>query len=296
MNSESARRILRSLRKSAVALREAERFSDHWTEGRTNAAPRREEVEFGRPQSASGGGAVRMIRDYSNVARQHGQTATAEQISRDLFEVSEMMRAMQRSQAEIETAIVELVAAKARDDDDDEADEDEEDDEDRDLRAKAKARRAKLRKALKSGTPEAAAKAVDSMLDQIAVVNSDVRSVMEGLMTLARAGGRPIGSVALQKAHMGPDTEGILIKNRYTGKVENTANLKPKLTRAIIKSGSVFEAVAKSVAMLPDSIDRENGATVLRMLESGIVGDHHIAAVAENASVATREALKPLFN
>ncbi|MDD2878472.1 MAG: hypothetical protein PHZ23_14735 [Acidiphilium sp.] len=120
----------------AEVLSPGEEIKDHWTQGQTNAAPRPEEIEFGKPQSASGNGAARMIGDYSNPAPQHGATATVEQLSRDLGSVLVTMRSMQAQQASLETAIAALVAKKAKAESDN-VYEDDEPDEDKEMAEKA---------------------------------------------------------------------------------------------------------------------------------------------------------------
>ncbi len=291
MNTTEIARMMHNLKKSSPALRESEQALDVWS-----GAPLPSGPSYGPPQSASGGGAARMIGDYSNPAPQHGATATVEQLSRDLGSVLVTMRGMEQSQKALQDIVVSLIAAKAKADA-----EAEDEDEDDDLRnaARRSEAKAKLRKAAKKGDTAAALRHVDTLLGSLNVINSDVQSMMGDLMTLARSGGRPIGTAAVQKcaAPFNPgDFDGGLMIRQPDGSRKNSNSLTPKLRRVVAKSGAIFEAAAKNVAMLHDAADRENGAKVLRMIESGVIADHHILCSVEGEAPAVRNALAPLFN
>lgn len=296
MNDKDIVRMMHNLKKSSQALRESEQALDVWS-----GAPLPSRSSYGPPQSASGGGAARMIGDYSNPAPQHGATATVEQLSRDLGSVLVTMRQMDESQKAMQAAMISLLTAKARDDEAarnqaDEAEDDDDDDDDlRDAARREKAK-ARLRARAKKGDTASALKSVDVLLGSIAVINSDVKTMMADLTRLATSGGRQMGGAALQKSDFSAvDQGGILIRHRFSGQVQNSNDMQPTLRRVVAKSGAIFESVAKSVAMLTEPTDRERGATILRMIESGRIGDQHICVMAEAANGTVRNALSPLF-
>ncbi|MDX5931578.1 hypothetical protein [Acidiphilium acidophilum] len=290
MNTSEIARMMHNLKKSSQALRESEQALDVWS-----GAPLPSGPSYGPPQSASGGGAARMIGDYSNPAPQHGATATVEQLSRDLGSVLVTMRGMEQSQKALQDIVVSLIAAKAKADAEADDDDDDDDDDLRDAARREKAR-ARLRKAAKSGNTEQALKSVDVLLGSIAVINSDVKTMMADLTRLATSGGRQMGGVAVQKSDFSAvDQGGILVRDRFTGEVRNSNDITPTIRRVVAKSGAIFESVAKSVAMLTEPTDRERGATILRMIESGRIDDRHICVATEAANGTVRTALAPLF-
>lgn len=284
MTPREIARLTAELRKAAAGnLRASERVADLWSGGSKPTT-----ADFGPPQSSSGMGAARMIGDYSNTAPQHGATRTAESLSDDLLDLQIAARELRRATADLPAAIARAIRAKARESAED-------DDDDDDLR-RVKAAKEKLKKAAKAGNTVEAVKHIDSLLGGLNVINSDVRTMMTDLMTMARSGGRPIGSASVQKSHGSvPDAGGIMVLDRATGQMRNSNDMTPKLRRVAAKSGAIFESVAKSVAMLTEPTDRERGATILRMIESGRIDDHHICVAAEAANGRVRDALAPLF-
>lgn len=95
---------LETIRKNRAGLEEymeelnliskAERVDDHWETVEGDHVATREEVKVGPTQRASGGGAEKMVREYSHPARQSGITMEAEKLARMLAPVASSMKAL----------------------------------------------------------------------------------------------------------------------------------------------------------------------------------------------------------
>lgn len=141
----------------AESLQGHEMVHDQWTAGYTDKAATAEEIKVGPAEAASGAGAEKMVRDYSNPAAQHGITLAAEKLSRMLMPMASSMKALvdaQRvTQASLETLTKALIV-KAKKSEGSESDEDDEDEESESVEInaakKSKELFAKARKLLKA--------------------------------------------------------------------------------------------------------------------------------------------------
>lgn len=123
--------ILKSLTTTTSVEHDAPPIPDHWTEGQDGRVSR-EKIKVGPEERASGDGATKMIRDYSDPAEQHGITLEAEKISRMLGPVASSMKSMadavnqqSRGLDVLSQAVLSLVK-KAAEEEDEEDEEDEE--------------------------------------------------------------------------------------------------------------------------------------------------------------------------
>jgi hypothetical protein len=121
---------------AAQSLKPGEVVGDHWLEGNMNKGAQREEIKTGPSEASSGGGAERMVRDYSMPAPQNGTTLTAESLAR----IMEPVAAASKAQTEAIGSLIEhsksvaailsgLVKSEQEEDDEEEEDEEEEDEE-----------------------------------------------------------------------------------------------------------------------------------------------------------------------
>lgn len=117
-------------------LRAGETVTDHWGAGQTDRAASREQVNFGKPQAASGAGAERMVAEYASPAPQrHGVASAPEALARDLGMIGRSMKSLIDNQLELINVLKsrDVTAAKtstkARKSDDGEHEEEEEEDE-----------------------------------------------------------------------------------------------------------------------------------------------------------------------
>ena len=116
----------------AQGLSAGEVVGDHWKEGMMHRGAVREEIKTGPSEASSGGGAERMVRDYSNPAMQHGTTLTAETLVHIMEPVAAASKAQTEAIRGLVTTVTALAAsltptAKAEEDEDDEDDDEEED-------------------------------------------------------------------------------------------------------------------------------------------------------------------------
>ena len=81
---------------TAQDLSPSEHVSDRWESGKMHAVPTKDEIKVGPTEHASGGGAEKMVKDYSNPAPQHGIQLEAERLANELGQ----MRGYMRSNAE----------------------------------------------------------------------------------------------------------------------------------------------------------------------------------------------------
>jgi hypothetical protein len=81
----------------AESLKPGEHVADRWDEGQMHRAPTKEEIKTGPVQAASGGGAERMIAEYSRPAPQDGTVTVPAQLAAELGQ----MRGYMKSQAEL---------------------------------------------------------------------------------------------------------------------------------------------------------------------------------------------------
>src|SRR5579859_2672778 len=85
--------ILKANLPPASQLSRPELVPDRWTDGRMHSVPTREEIRTGPPQASSGGGAERMVREYSNPAPQDALTNEA-------LRLEELLRGFARSMSD----------------------------------------------------------------------------------------------------------------------------------------------------------------------------------------------------
>jgi hypothetical protein len=125
-----------ALEKAVEALRSqdleaGEIVTDRWRAGEVHKNPTREELKTGPSEASSGGGAEKMVRDYSRPAGQHGIQLEAEDFQRMLAPVASSVKAQGRALS----ALIEqmkghgtFIAAiiKAAEDDEEEEEEDSE--------------------------------------------------------------------------------------------------------------------------------------------------------------------------
>ena len=130
----------------------AEYVRDRWQEGEMHKNPSKEEIKTGPSQESSGGGAEKMIREYSDYAPQHGIQLTAEKFEHIMAPLNSSMKSLAASQKLIvdsltamnttltaKSALLSKAAKKA----DDEEEEDEEDEEEESEVVEINASRAK---------------------------------------------------------------------------------------------------------------------------------------------------------
>jgi hypothetical protein len=84
---------------NAQSLSDAQLISDHWTEGNMDKAATSEEIKTGPGERASGGGAEKMVRDYSSPTSQSGTTLTAEKLARLLGPINNSVKALIEARA-----------------------------------------------------------------------------------------------------------------------------------------------------------------------------------------------------
>lgn len=125
--------MAKSLGQTSETLRPGEHVDDLWLKGNTNKSPTREELKIGPGEEASGGGAEKMIGDYSNPARQmHGIEQVAERFGAMFDGFGRAMKAMmdaQKANFEATTQSNQLLKAilvKATEGEEEEEEEDEE--------------------------------------------------------------------------------------------------------------------------------------------------------------------------
>lgn len=119
--------LVKSLSQTAEPLSPAEHVDDIWLKGQRDKTPTREEVKIGPSQSASGGGAERMIDDYSNPARQmYGVQQVAERFEHILSGFSNAAKSIVAESAKTNALIQALVAKAAEEESEEEEDEEEE--------------------------------------------------------------------------------------------------------------------------------------------------------------------------
>lgn len=99
---------------------------DHWNEGHTNKSATAEEVNVGPAEHSSGGGAEKMVRDYSSPAHQmHGVAATPEKLDAMMRGFGKSFEMLAEGQAKI-AAILVAVLKKAEEEEEDEEESEEE--------------------------------------------------------------------------------------------------------------------------------------------------------------------------
>ena len=131
----------------AVTLTSAEEHDDVWTEGELHRMPSREKINVGPSQASSGGGAEKMVAQYSSPAPQRGLVIEAEALCEMLAPLTGTMKALQEGQ-KIQTSLL-VAMAKAEDEEEDDEEEDEEESEVVEINeAKAKGLLKKARKLL----------------------------------------------------------------------------------------------------------------------------------------------------
>lgn len=111
---------------------------DLHTEGEEHTVITGEEIKVGPSQASSGGGAEKMIREYSQPAPQRGVTQEAMSLAEVLGGIGRSMKAMADGQKTMSDLLTVLVAAKA------EEKEDEKDKEEEEAKAHAKGRATEL--------------------------------------------------------------------------------------------------------------------------------------------------------
>lgn len=110
-----------------------EYVKDAWSEGQLNKTATREELNIGPGQEASGAGAEKMTREYSNPAAQHhGIEQAVERLGamftgfgKSLDAMTALMKANTDGNAAIKALLVQSIVAKAKDEEDEEDDESE---------------------------------------------------------------------------------------------------------------------------------------------------------------------------
>lgn len=112
------------LEKAAQKLSASEHVKDHWEEGNTHSHATKEEIKIGTAQEASGGGAEKMTKEYSNPAPQHGITLVSEQLGRMLAPINSSMKALAETQVATLGVLKSMVAEKAKKSEDSDEDKD----------------------------------------------------------------------------------------------------------------------------------------------------------------------------
>ena len=115
-NSDILRKVVNFFKSvPAEQLEDIMTVDDIWNEtDGLHKNPTRAEVKIGKPQESSGGGAERMVREYSDPAPQMGMVATYEQFSSMLRDFGKALQAESRKSTMMQTAaLVELLTAKA---------------------------------------------------------------------------------------------------------------------------------------------------------------------------------------
>lgn len=118
-------------KKSEGLGKKTEYVKDNWSQGETQGSATREEIRVGPGESASGSGAEKMVRDYSNPAAQHHGMEQAVMRMASIFEgygkaldtQNAMMKSMMEGNAAVKALLVQSLIAKSEG-------EEEEDDED----------------------------------------------------------------------------------------------------------------------------------------------------------------------
>lgn len=108
-----------------------EYVKDGWSEGMVNKAPAREELNIGPGQEASGRGAEKMVKEYSNPATQHHGIEQAVEKLGDMFmgfgkAMTAHMEKMSQDQAAMKSLMVQSIISKAESEEEDDEEEDEE--------------------------------------------------------------------------------------------------------------------------------------------------------------------------
>lgn len=99
---------------------------DHWNEGHTNKSITAEELKVGPSEESSGGGAEKMVRDYSSPAHQmHGVAATPEKLDAMMRGFGKSFEMLAEGQAKIAAVLV-AVLKKAEEEEEDEEESEEE--------------------------------------------------------------------------------------------------------------------------------------------------------------------------
>lgn len=115
---------------SAVEKASAERLvtdiTDHWREGQTHAVPGAEEIKTGPSERSSGGGAEKMIGDYSRPAPQHGVAMDAQRLEQTLGSLLGYMKSIAETLEAQGKIIVPVFAAMQKAKEEDEEEEEEE--------------------------------------------------------------------------------------------------------------------------------------------------------------------------
>ncbi len=109
----------------AENLKPGEFVADNWAEGKTNAVPPASEIVYGSPQAASGGGAERMIQEYSNFDAQRGFAQLVEKLDRELGSMRAYMKSVGDNTETLKAALAALLAKAKKDEDEHEEGEEE---------------------------------------------------------------------------------------------------------------------------------------------------------------------------
>jgi hypothetical protein len=146
---------------------------DGWSEGQTNKTASREEIKIGPGEAASGMGAEKMVRDYSNPAPQHHGIEQAVERLANMFEgfgksMTDGMATMKADQSAVKALLVQMAISKASEDDEEEDEEESEVVEINASRGKSRIDQAKvLIKSLKKAKTDEAKAAIKAELTKL---------------------------------------------------------------------------------------------------------------------------------